>query len=81
MEGACPEKNCCALGSVSAAVLLHDSLLAFLWKPDDLFFFFFFAPVPTKGTAITGIQDLNRCCELLVKKPAIPSSASYLYMH
>lgn len=42
VEGACPEKNCRALGSVSAAVLLHDSSLAFLWKPDDLFFFFFF---------------------------------------
>lgn len=68
-------KNCRALGSVSASVLLQDSSLAFLWKPDELFF----SPVPLRG-AFTGIQDLNRCCELLLKKPAIPSSASCLYM-
>lgn len=38
VEGTCPEKNHRALRSVSATVLLHDSSLAFLWKPDDLFF-------------------------------------------
>lgn len=37
VEGTCPEKNCRALGSVSATMLLQDRSLAFLWKPDDLF--------------------------------------------